>query len=103
MGFGFGFAGQRAVLQRQGMADKAVESDLAVATVSLGKTVGASRGPKSASERTRAWHARTHRKQKLMETRCANNLSGAINGAPPVELAVSSLTGSRVGCWSVVR
>ena len=41
MGFGFGFAGQRAVLQRQGMADKAVESALAVATVSLGETVGA--------------------------------------------------------------
>jgi hypothetical protein len=37
MGFGFGFAGQRAVLQRQGMADKAVES-------ALGRCDGVSRG-----------------------------------------------------------
>jgi hypothetical protein len=38
MGFGFGFAGQRAVMQRQVMADKAVESALAVAVVFLGQT-----------------------------------------------------------------
>jgi hypothetical protein len=41
MGFGFGFAGQRAAMQRDLMADQAVESALAVAVVSPGETVGA--------------------------------------------------------------
>jgi len=41
MGFEFGFAGQRAVLLQQAMADKAVQLGLAVATISLGETVGA--------------------------------------------------------------
>jgi hypothetical protein len=40
MGFGFDFAGQRAIVQQQCMAEKAIESVLAVATAPLDEAVG---------------------------------------------------------------
>ena len=40
MGFSFDFAGQRAVVQQQCMAEKAIESVLAVATAPLEDAVG---------------------------------------------------------------
>ena len=44
MGFGFGFAVQRAVLQQPGLAEKSVELVLATATESFGQAAGAHPG-----------------------------------------------------------